>query len=144
MFTIPASEVHLDLMPMREGDDHGADLREYISRGPAQAYILDGKPVGVIGLIHRGHVGCIWALLSNSVRGHGVALTKITKKVLDFWMDSMDIDELQAVVDPVNMEYQRWARLVGFQFYDVIDVNSPKGTVPMFLYVKGGPERWQH
>lgn len=117
----------LNVRPYTAGDrecikvrniDLGQDIiaENLILQSLSYTIFIGEEPVACGGVIPAGGgvVGC-WTIISDNVRGQGLALTRKTKFLLADAMRCYDAHRAQMIVVPGKKEYMRWAKLLGFE-----------------------------
>lgn len=131
----PYEQGDLDAITYRDGDDYSADLPKYADAGDATTFLVDGVPIAALGcVLDYPGVAMAWALISEEARGHGLALTKATKEVVEGWIEFYGLHRLHCLVTPEKEEYMRWIEAIGFERESLMKHITPdKGD--MYLYV---------
>ena len=125
----------LDSITYREGDDYSSDLDKYAANGDATTFLVNGQPIAALGcVLDYPGVAMAWALISEDARGHGVALTKATREVVEEWIDLYGLHRLHCLVTPGKEEYIRWIEAIGFEKESLMKHVTPDKQ-DMFLYV---------
>ena len=101
---------------IRAGDDWGAFSESIVSRGTAYTIWEDGAPVACGGFVYNlpGVYSC-WCAVTDTLRGRGMAFTRLVKRRMDEMMKRPDVHRLQAQVRVDKLEYYRWAQLFGMK-----------------------------
>ena len=75
-------------------------------------------------------------MMSDEVRGHGLRLTRFTRTATEIVMKAKGWHRIQATVRCDKPEYQRWARLMGFECEGRLRKAAPdKSDVYLFARV---------
>lgn len=105
-----------DLIQRREGDEwFTSEWCEYSARyGRAFTFMEGDMPVAVMGIFKdKDGQSHVWAVISDYVRGKGLAFTREVRGLLDK-MEQI-YGPSACMVREDSKEYQRWAELLGFK-----------------------------
>jgi hypothetical protein len=128
-------QTDLAAITYRDGDDYSVDLEKYAAHGDATTFLINGEPVAALGcVLDYPGVAMTWALISEGARGHGIALTKATKEVVEGWIELYGLHRLHCLVTPSKEEYVRWIEAIGFEKESLMKHVTPDKQ-DMFLYV---------
>lgn len=104
-------------------EDRVADAMALAQAGPAWAVVAEEGVVCLAGVQPQwGGRAVAWALLSESVGRHMLALTRAAVR----YFDGLDYGRIEMYVDAEFAEGCRWARLLGF-------TNETPGGMAKFL-----------
>jgi len=99
---------------MREGDTLGMPVGNI--PGPAWTLFDNGAVVACVGLHHEvGNIATLWAYGSDAIRGNGRTIVKFGKRWLDYAINDMRFQRIQAVVREDREEYCRFIEIFGFE-----------------------------
>lgn len=119
---------------IRDGDGFGVPPEDEIGFGWTMK--KDGAPIGCGGFIDIGHgIGVVWVMLSDAVRGHGLRLCRFARIATDIAFEEMGWHRIQAAVRCDRPEYQRWAKLMGFEREGKLRKAAPDKT-DLYLYAR--------
>ncbi len=121
-------------LDIRDGDGLGIPPEDEVGFGWTMK--KEGRPIGCGGFLDIGQgIGLVWVMLSDEVRGHGTKLSRFARKATDIAFETMGWHRIQAAVRCDRPEYQRWARLMGFECEGRLRKAAPDKT-DLYLYAR--------
>ena len=131
MKTVPFKPEHLDEMEMGHIEKVSAmgTFRTMVRslEGPAKTLMDGSKPVGAFGIVVKGDEGWSWAVFTDELRKHPVALHRTALKELN------SVKGLRAVHGTVKhgwKEGAEWLRRLGYVWSGTI--KTPDGLLERF------------
>lgn len=125
MKTVPFRPEHLDRIEFGriEREDAMDTFREIIGdgKGPAKTLMNGNTPVGAFGIVVTGDTGWSWAVFSDELRKHPVALHRTALKELNA------VKDLKAVHGTVKYGWKEgaeWLRRLGYVWSGTIQTSE--------------------
>lgn len=119
---------------VRPGDGLGIQPEDQPS--PAWTMKKDGHPIACGGFVDIGHgIAMVWVIASDEVRGHGRMLCRFARQAIDIVTEDLGWHRIQAVVRCDRPEYERWARLMGFEREGRLRKAAPDKS-DLYLYAR--------
>ena len=95
----------------------------------AATFVSGTRPVGCVGgQVQWPGVAQIWAVLSDDLRGHGLAVTRACRRLLARECEKYAIRRVHCLVRADNGEYLRWISLLGFEHEFTMHRAAPDGA----------------
>ncbi len=121
-------------LKIRDGDGFGVPPEDEVGFGWTMKKA--GRPIGCGGFLDIGQgIGLVWVMLSDEVRGHGVKLCRFARTATEIAFEEMGWHRIQAAVRCDRPEYQRWARMMGFECEGRLRKAAPDKT-DLYLYAR--------
>lgn len=103
-------------LELRVGDDYGSkQIYEYEDDVIAFTLLEDDKPIMCWGIVEMlPGVGHMWAYITDEARGHGIAIVRHGRRIIDRTLGTI-FHRLQSNVRADSEEYMRFTELFGFE-----------------------------